>query len=74
METKVKAMNCIETYLQFRLRCGQNLYIVYKHESFYTLILQKMLMETKKDLHFCKSCVEHSGFIPLLIQLVTGSP
>ena len=55
METKVEAMHCIETYLQFRLRCGQNLYIVYKHESFYTRILQKMLMETKKDLHVCKS-------------------
>ena len=55
METKVKAMNCIETYLQFRLRCGQNLYIVYKHESFYTRILQKTTANPKKDLHFCKS-------------------
>ena len=59
METKVEAMNCIEKYLWFRLRCGQksgqNLYIVYKHESFYTRILQKMLINTKKDLHFCKS-------------------
>ena len=59
METKVEAMNCIEKYLWFRLRCGQksgqNLYIVYKHESFYTRILQKNAVNTKKDLHLCKS-------------------
>ena len=56
METKVEAMNCIAKYLWFRLRCGQKsgqtLYIVYKHESFYTLILQKNAYNNEKGLAF----------------------